>query len=66
MDEKGAKEDILFANALFWLDSYGLEIPMEGEDEAATAARVKGYNERFWNEADYEGCVYALPPPACA
>ncbi len=61
MDEKGAKEDILFANALFWLDSYGLEIPMEGEDEAATAARVKGYNERFWNEADYEGCVYALP-----
>ena len=61
MDEKGKKEDIVFANALFWLDSYGLEIPLEGEDEAAVAKRVQGYNERFWNEADYEGCVYSLP-----
>ncbi|MDO4221745.1 MAG: hypothetical protein Q4C88_06480 [Akkermansia sp.] len=61
MDEKGKKEDIVFSNALFWLDSYGPEIPLEGEDEAAVAKRVQGYNERFWNEADYEGCVYSLP-----
>ncbi|MCQ2370981.1 MAG: hypothetical protein MJ058_02870 [Akkermansia sp.] len=61
MDEKGAKQDIVFSNALFWLDSYGPEIPLEGEDEAAVAKRVQGYNERFWNEADYEGCVYSLP-----
>ena len=61
MDEKGKKEDIVFANALFWLDSYGPEIPLEGEDEAAVAKRVQGYNQRYWSEADYEGCVYSLP-----
>ncbi len=48
------------ANALYWLASYGLEIPREGEDEAALNARMKGYSDKFWNEADEAGNAYAL------
>ena len=47
-------------NALYWLASYAPEYDREGEDEAAKAARIAGYFERFWNEADYEGNPYAL------
>ncbi len=48
------------ANALYWLYSYGLEIPREGEDEAAQTARIKGYSDKFWAEADEPGNAYAL------
>lgn len=48
------------ANALFWLASYTPEIAREGEDEAARATRAKGYQDRFWKEADYEGNPFAL------
>ena len=47
-------------NALFWLASYSPEYDREGEDEAAKAARIAGYFERFWKEADYVGNPYAL------
>ena len=49
------------ANALFWLASYGAEFPEQGENEAATAARCRGYAERFWTEGDSEGNAYVLP-----
>ena len=49
------------ANALFWLAAYGSEYPREGEDEAAVAARCRGYAERFWTEGDFEGCAFSLP-----
>lgn len=48
------------ANALYWLASYGPEIPREGEDDAGRAARVRGYMDRFWKEADFEGNTFAL------
>ncbi|MBQ3240126.1 MAG: hypothetical protein IJB00_02965 [Akkermansia sp.] len=48
------------ANALYWLASYGKEIKNEGESDDAQAARVKGYVDRFWKEADYEGNSFAL------
>lgn len=48
------------SNALFWLASYAPEYPREGEDEAALAARVKGYFDTFWNQVDAEGDDYAL------
>lgn len=48
------------ANALFWLASYGPEYPREGEDEAALQARLNGYFDRFWKEADQEGNGFAL------
>ncbi len=48
------------ANALYWLASYGKEIKNEGESDEAQAARVKGYVDRFWKEADYEGNSFAL------
>ncbi len=48
------------ANALYWLASYGLELPRENEDKAATAARVQGYIDRFWKEADEAGNAYSL------
>ncbi len=48
------------ANALYCLTSYAPEIPREGEDEAALAARMKGYSDRFWNEADQAGNPNAL------
>ena len=48
------------ANALFWLASYGVEYPRDGEDESALNARIDGYLDRFWKEADYEGNPYAL------
>lgn len=48
------------ANALYWLASYGPEIPREGEDEAGRAARVRGYMDRFWKETDFEGNTFAL------
>ena len=57
---KKPQDAVTFANALFWLDSYGLEIPKEGEDKEATAKRVQGYSDRYWKEADFEGCVYSL------
>lgn len=48
------------ANALYWLASYGKEIKNDGESDEAQAARVKGYVDRFWKEADYEGNSFAL------
>ncbi len=48
------------ANALYWLASYSPEIPREGEDEAALAARVKGYSDTFWAKADQAGNPYSL------
>ncbi len=48
------------ANALYWLTSYAPEIEREGEDEAGLATRMKDYSDRFWNEADQAGNVYAL------
>ncbi len=48
------------ANALYWLASYAPELPREGEDQAAVDARVKGYCDRFWSDADQEGNPYAL------
>lgn len=48
------------ANALYWLASYGKEIKKDGESDEAQAARVKGYVDRFWKEADHEGCNYSL------
>ena len=48
------------ANALYWLASYGKEIKNDGETDEAHAARVKGYVDRFWKDADFEGCNYAL------
>ncbi len=48
------------ANALYWLASYSPEIPREGEDKAATDARVKGYIDRFWAETDEAGNPYSL------
>ncbi len=48
------------ANALYWLASYGKEIKNDGESDEAQAARVKGYIDRFWKDADYEGNSYAL------
>lgn len=50
----------LAANALFLLYSYAPEIPMEGETEEQRNARVAGYADTFWKEADGEGNVYAL------
>ena len=47
-------------NALFWLASYSPEYDREGEDAEAKAARIAGYFDRFWSEADYEGNPYAL------
>ncbi len=48
------------ANALYWLASFGPELPREGEDQAAVDARVKGYIDRFWAEADEPGNPYSL------
>ncbi len=56
-DGKGKGEA---ANALYCLTSYGLEIPREGEDEAARDARLKGYSDLYWNQADFEGNPTAL------
>lgn len=57
-----AKEDgkETAANALYWLASYGKEIKKDGETDEAQAARVKGYIDRFWKEADFEGNTFAL------
>ncbi len=48
------------ANALYWLSSYGPEIPREGEDAAGLEARLKKYSDQFWNESDEAGNAYAL------
>ena len=48
------------ANALFFLASYSPELDREGEDEAGKAARIAGYFNRFWSDADFEGNPYAL------
>ncbi|MDO5473151.1 MAG: hypothetical protein Q4F35_07435 [Akkermansia sp.] len=48
------------ANSFYMLASYGREIEMKDEDAKAMDARLKGYAQRFWNEADYEGCEYSL------
>ncbi len=48
------------ANALYWLTSYGLEIPREGESQEVLDARMKQYSDQFWNEADEAGNAYAL------
>ncbi len=48
------------ANAFYWLASYSPEIPREGEDAAGLEARVKGYSDKFWAEADEAGNPYAL------
>ena len=48
------------ANALYWLGSYTPEIERAGESEEARAARVKGYSERFWAEADQPGNAFSL------
>ena len=48
------------ANALYWLGSYTPEIERAGESEEARAARVKGFGERFWAEADQPGNAFSL------
>ena len=48
------------SNALYWLASYSPEYDREGETKEAKAARIKGYFDRFWKEADYEGNAFAL------
>ncbi|MBQ2379949.1 MAG: hypothetical protein II295_06100 [Akkermansia sp.] len=61
--EAGLKTDkgkSVAANALYMLSSYGREIALEGEDDAAQAKRAQGYVKRFWAEADFEGCEYSL------
>ncbi len=58
--KQGKKGMSTAANALFWLVSYGREMKRDGEDDAAHKARVQGYADRFWAEADYEGNPYAL------
>ncbi len=60
LKKQGGKGKGEAANALYWLTSYAPEIEREGEDEAALATRMKGYSDRFWNEADQAGNVYAL------
>lgn len=57
---KTEKGKSVAANALYMLASYGREITLEGEDTAAQDARVKGYVDKFWKEADFEGCEYSL------
>ena len=47
-------------NTLYLLAAYSPEYDREGEDAEAKAARIAGYFDRFWNEADYEGNPYAL------
>lgn len=58
--QDGGKGKSVAANALYMLASYGSEIQLEGEDNAAMEARAKGYVQRFWAEADFEGCEYSL------
>ena len=48
------------SNALYWLCEYSPDLPLENEDDAAVQARVAGYFDRFWKEADCEGNNYAL------
>lgn len=48
------------SNALFWLVSFAPEYPREGEDQAALAARVRGYFDTYWKDVDSEGDAYAL------
>ena len=57
---QGEKGKNVAANALYMLSSYGREIALEGEDDAAIATRCKGYVARYWADADFEGCVYSL------
>lgn len=57
---KGGKGKNTAANALYWLACYGKEIKKDGETDEAQAARVKDYVDRFWKEADFEGCNYSL------
>ncbi len=58
--EQGDKGKDVAANALYMLSSYGREILLEGENDAAMDARAKAYVDRYWAEADFEGCVYSL------
>lgn len=48
------------ANALYWLVSYGRELPRDGESDADHKARVQGYADQFWKDADIVGNAYAL------
>ena len=58
--KQGEKGKGTAANALFWLVSYAREMKRDGESDADHKARVQGYADRFWAEADYEGNPYAL------
>lgn len=58
--QEGGKGQNVAANALYWLASYAPEIPRQGEDAKAKAARIQGYVDRFWAEADKEGNAFAL------
>lgn len=58
--KQGEKGKSTAANALFWLVSYAREMKRDGESDAEHQARVQGYADRFWAEADYEGNPYAL------
>ncbi len=60
LKQENGKGKSTAANALYWLASFSPEIPREGEDEAGLAARIKGYSDRFWKEADEAGNPYSL------
>ena len=60
LKQEDGKGQSVAANALYWLASYAPEFDREGEDEQAKAARIKGYFERFWKEADFEGNPFSL------
>lgn len=57
---QGDKGKSVAANAFYMLSSYGSEIKKEGENDAAMATRARSYVDRYWSEADYEGCEYSL------
>lgn len=57
---KDGKGKATAANALYWLGSYTPEIERAGESEEARMARVKGFAERFWAEADAPGNSFSL------
>ena len=60
LKREGDKGKQVAANALYWLASYAVELPREGESPEALQARVKGYTDQFWSAADFEGNPYAL------
>lgn len=60
LEKEEGKGKSVAANALFWLASYSPEYDREGEDAEAKAARIAGYFDSFWKDADYEGNPYAL------